>query len=119
MMHEAARQGVMPAQMSYSGYNFDILTGITAAILGVTMAFRPVARWVIAAWNVMGLGLLATIVAIAIISTPAIGAFGPDRYNVWVMTVPYVSLPAVMVLAAWAGHLVVFRALAESPGAGR
>ncbi len=30
-----------------------------------------------------------------------------------VMTTPYVWLPAVMLLAAWAGHLVVFRALRE------
>jgi hypothetical protein len=32
--------------------------------------------------------------------------------NVWVMRPPFVWLPAVMVLAALAGHLLVFRALA-------
>jgi heme exporter protein D len=31
--------------------------------------------------------------------------------NVFVMYAPFVWLPAVMVLAALAGHLVVFRAL--------
>jgi hypothetical protein len=113
MMDQAALQGVMPAQMGFAGYNFDILTGITAAMLAITMVMRPVSRWVVVAWNVGGLLLLANIVVISILSTPGIGAFGPDRYNVWVMTAPYVSLPAVMVLAAWAGHLLVFRALRE------
>jgi hypothetical protein len=114
MMDQAALQGVMPLQMSFAGYNFDILTGITAAMLAITMAMRPVPRWVIFAWNVGGLLLLANIVVVSILSTPAIAAFGPDRLNVWVMTAPYVSLPAVMVLAAWAGHLLVFRALGHS-----
>lgn len=65
----------------------------------------------ILAWNVAGLLLLANIVVIAIVSTPVVAAFGPDRLNLWVMTTPDVWLPAVMVLTAWSGHLVVFRAL--------
>jgi hypothetical protein len=119
MMDHAAAQGVMPVQMSFAGYNFDILTGMTAAMLAITMAMRPVPWWVVFTWNVGGLVLLANIVVIAVISTPTIGAFGPDRYNVWVMTTPYVWLPAVMVLAAWAGHLLVFRALGEQPPGAR
>ena len=43
--------------------------------------------------------------------TPMFAWFGPDRLNVWVMWMPYTLLPAVMVLAAWAGHLIVWRAL--------
>jgi hypothetical protein len=112
MMDQAARQGVMPAQMSFAGSNFDILTGLSAAMLAITMAFRPVPRWVVYAWNAGGLLLLANIVAIAILSTSPIASFGPDRLNVFVMTAPYVWLPAVMVTMALAGHLVIFRALA-------
>jgi small-conductance mechanosensitive channel len=67
----------------------------------------------VAAWNVMGLILLANILGIAILSTPAFAYFGPDRLNVWVMWMPYTLLPAVMVLAAWAGHLIIFRALSS------
>ncbi|MDP1571229.1 MAG: hypothetical protein Q8L86_14645 [Vicinamibacterales bacterium] len=111
MMDRAAQQGVMPVQMSFAGHNFDILTGMTAAMLAITMAMRPVPRGLVHAWNAGGLLLLVNIVVVSILSTPVVGAYGPDRYNVWVMTAPYVSLPAVMVLTAWAGHLVVFRAL--------
>ena len=112
-MHRAYAEGLMPAQMSYSGRNFDIVTGLTALLLAVAMMITRVPRWIVAAWNVMGLILLVNILGVAILSTPALAYFGPDRLNVWVMWMPYTLLPAVMVLAAWAGHLVVFRALAQ------
>lgn len=113
-MHQAYVEGLMPVQMSYSGRNFDILTGATALVLGAVLAYRRLPRWVTYAWNVLGLALLANIVSVALLSTPMIAYFGPDRLNVWVARMPYTLLPAVMVLAAWAGHLIVFRALKES-----
>ncbi len=32
-MNRAAEEGVMPVQMSYSGFNFDILTGLLGLFL--------------------------------------------------------------------------------------
>ena len=52
----------------------------------------------------------------AILSTPRFAAFGADRLNVFVAYPPFVWLPAVLVLAALAGHLLVFRALAVPGG---
>jgi hypothetical protein len=37
--------------------------------------------------------------------------FGDDRLNVFVVYPPFVWLPAVLVLAALAGHLIILRAL--------
>jgi hypothetical protein len=115
LMHETARAGVMPEQMTYSGRNFDIITGVTALLLAAWLRIGRPPRTLVAAWNVMGLLLLANIVTVAVMSTPQFAAFGstPDRVNTFVTRVPYVLLPAVMVLAAWAGHLIVFRALAK------
>lgn len=110
-MHRAHSEGLMPIQMSYSGQNFDIVTGATALVLGLVMAVREVPRWLVQAWNVLGLALLANILGVAMLSTPVFAYFGPDHLNVFVMRMPYTLLPAVMVLAAWAGHLIVFRAL--------
>jgi hypothetical protein len=112
-MHRAHDEGLMPVQMSYSGMNFDIVTGATALLLGLTMMVTRVPRWLVMTWNVMGTILLANIIGVAILSTPVFAYFGPDRLNVWVTWMPYTLLPAVMVLAAWAGHLIVFRALAQ------
>ena len=110
-MHRAYTEGVMPVQMSYSGRNFDIVTGITALVVAAALAMSRLPRWVVYAWNWLGLVLLANIVTVAILSTPVFAYFGPDRLNLFVMYMPYTLLPAVMVVAAWAGHLIVFRAL--------
>jgi hypothetical protein len=112
-MHRAYTEGLMPVQMSYSGRNFDIVTGITALVLAIVMTVVRVPKAIVAAWNVLGLILLANILAVAMLSTPMFAYFGTDRLNVWVTWMPYTLLPAVMVLAAWAGHLIVFRALAQ------
>jgi hypothetical protein len=111
-MHAMYERGIMPEQMSYSGRNFDVLTGATALIVAPLVRSGRGGRWLVATWNVAGLTLLVNIVAIAILSTPRFHYFGTDRLNVWVTYPPFVWLPAVMVLAALAGHLVIFRALA-------
>lgn len=115
-MHAMYERGVMPVQMSYSGWNFDIVTGITAPIVTVLVASRRAGTGLVLAWNILGLALLLNIVAIAILSTPRLAYFGQDRLNVWVMDPPFVWLPAVMVLAALAGHLLVFRAVRRPEG---
>jgi hypothetical protein len=111
VMHRAYLEGVMPVQMSYSGRNFDIVTGITAGVLGLWLARRPVPRWVVAAWNLLGFVLLVNVVAVAIVSTPAFGWFGPERLSTFVTYFPFVWLPAVLVLAALMGHILVWRSL--------
>lgn len=110
-MHRAYAEGIMPVQMSYSGYNFDILTGATAIVVSLA-AWRGVApRWLIVGWNLVGSILLAVIVGIAVASTPLFAAFGQDRLNTWVADPPYMWLPGVLVPAALLGHLAVWRRL--------
>ena len=116
LMHQAAREGVMPYQMSFSGWNFDIVTGLTA--LPVAWAIRRGlgGRNLAIAWNALGALLLLNFVTIAIVSTPVVGMFGPDLLNTWVMFPPFVWLPTVMVLMAVTGHLLVARALRRRAG---
>lgn len=110
-MHALVGRGIMPEQMSYSGRNFDIVTGSTAIVVAAMVWAGRGGRGLVAAWNILGLALLLNIVTVAILSTPRFRYFGDDRLNVFVMYPPFVWLPAVMVLAALAGHLLVFRAL--------
>ena len=103
----------MPMQMSFEGRNFDIVTGTAALVLGLALFNWHVPRGIVWAWNLMGLALLINIVGIALVSSPVLRFFGPDQLNTFVADPSYVLLPAVMVLAAWSGHLVIFKALAQ------
>src|SRR5262245_19531825 len=64
-MHQAAVEKVMPEQMSFTGYNFDIVTGVTAILLAPLVTTGVVPRAVVLIWNVMGPLLLANVVTIA------------------------------------------------------
>jgi hypothetical protein len=110
-MHAMAERGVMPTVMSYSGRNFDIVSGVTALFLAVAIRQGWAGRHVIAGWNLLGSALLLNIVGVSILATPMVGYFGPDQLNVWITYPPFVWLPAVMVLAALVGHLLIARAL--------
>ena len=110
-MHRMYEIGVMPVQMSYSGRNWDILTGASAIVIAGLAYARIGGRWVVAIWNALGLLLLLNVVVVAILGTPFFAYFGRDQLNTWVTYPPFVWLPTVMVLAALAGHLILFRAL--------
>jgi hypothetical protein len=113
-MHAMYERGVMPVQMSYSGRNFDILTGISAIGVAILVRSGQGGRRLVVVWNIVGLALLINVVTVAILATPRFQYFGPDHVNTWVMQPPFVWLPAVMVLAALLGHLVIFRSLMRS-----
>ncbi|HJR60960.1 MAG TPA: serine hydrolase domain-containing protein [Vicinamibacterales bacterium] len=115
MLHRAYEAGLMPVQMSYSGLNFDIVTGSTAIVVAVLVATGRAGLRVVRAWNWLGTLLLANIIVIAWLSAPTpLRVFKNEPANVWVTTEPYVWLPAVMVAFAVLGHIVVFRCLRSS-----
>jgi hypothetical protein len=111
VMHEAAVEGIMPVQMSYSGRNFDIVSGLTALPAALLLATGVGGRQLAIAWNILGSLLLVNIVTIAVLSTPTFALFGPERLNTWVAYAPFVWLPAVMVTCALIGHLLIWRRL--------
>lgn len=111
VMHQAAIEGVMPPQLSYDGYNFDIATGASALLLAALLAMKLAPRAAIWLWNLMGLALLATIVGLALASMPILQLFGPDKVNTWVTYVPFVWLPGLLVQIALFGHILVWRKL--------
>jgi hypothetical protein len=110
-MHALVARGIMPNQMSYSGRNFDIVTGATAILVAILVKQGYGGRRLVAAWNVLGFALLVNVVSVAIASMPLLRVFGDEQVVTFVTYTPFVWLPAVMVLAALAGHLVIFRAL--------
>jgi len=115
VMHKAALDGTMPEQMSYSGLNFDIVTGVVALILAgySWVTRRELPRFAVITFNLIGSVLLIAIVVIAVASLPMFHAFGtaPERLNTWVAFFPYVWLPAGLVASATLGHILLWRRL--------
>lgn len=114
LMHRAYGEGLMPVQMSYSGRNFDIVTGATAIVLAAALWLAPqrVSPKLVMAWNALGFALLLNVLTIAILSAPTpLRVFTNEPANTWITQAPFVWLPAVFVAAALAGHLVIFRRL--------
>jgi hypothetical protein len=95
--------------------NYDIVSGITAGVLAVWLGRGRAPRWVVASWNILGFVLLVNIVTVAVVSTPLFGWFGKERLNTFVTYPPFVWLPAVLVVAALMGHILVLRWLSAKP----
>jgi hypothetical protein len=114
IMHHAGNVGIMPVQLSYSGYNFDIVTGVSALLIFTLLKFgRSVSRSVLWVWNVWGSLCLVVITIIAITTSPVVRLFGDDPHNLntWVLYFPYVWLPVVLVTVAISSHIVITRKL--------
>ncbi len=121
VMHRAAVEGTMPAQMTYTGLNFDIVSGVTALVVGGLALFGLAPRWLLLAWNALASLLLAAIVLIAVASLPQFKVFGhePSRVNTWVAHFPFVWLPAGLVAAGLLGHVILWRRLLSHGMRGR
>lgn len=113
LMHGWADQGALPPQMSFDGYNFDIVTGVLALAVAPLADRGALGRRLVLVWNVVGLALLINIVTLSVLSLPGPLNKFPDQIpNVLVMRAPYVWLPAYLAaIVAPAGHIIVFRAL--------
>ena len=120
LLHRAANEGVMPVQMSFEGWNFDIVTGSSAILVAFAlsrMRSEGARRALAGVWNVVGSVLLAVIVTVAMLSTPTpIRVFHNDPPNDWIARFPFVWLPELFVALALLGHLLVFRRLRRAAG---
>jgi hypothetical protein len=119
IMHRAYSEGVMPVQMSYSGFNFDILTGIGAIVVATLLLLGRMPIRGVKIWNWGGSLLLLNIVVIALLSTPTpLRVFPQEPANVWIVDAPFIWLPSLFVAYALLGHLLVFRRLRSYSAAG-
>lgn len=105
---------LLPVQMTFEGRNLDIITGVTAVLLttriGSFMLLDKLPRPVIILWNIIGLGLLINIVAVAILSMPSpLRYFMNEPANTIVAEFPISLLPAFLVPLAYMLHILSIR----------
>lgn len=112
LLHQGALDGLTPPQMTYSGRNFDIVTGLVALPLAFALERRWVGPRAARAFNWIGAALLANVLTIAILSMPTpLRVFVNEPANVWITWAPYVGLPTILVPFALLGHLLLWQRL--------
>lgn len=115
VLYLAMKEGRAPVQMTFAGYNYDWMMGVSALGLGWYLRkneSKP-AIWI---FTLLGLLSLIDIGFIAVTSMPVpFRIFMNEPSNVWVTTAPYILLPGVLVLAAFTTHLLTIRKLLARP----
>jgi hypothetical protein len=103
----------IPQIMTFEGWNFDVVSGLTACFALIVYFSRlPRKQTILLAWNFICLALLINIVVIAILSAPfAFQKLAFDQPNIAVLYFPFLYLPAVIVPFVLFSHLASIRQL--------
>jgi hypothetical protein len=108
VLHSWVGQGVIPATMTWSGRNWDIISGVVA-LIAAPFCRRSIA-W---AWiaNGVGLALLANVVRVAVLSSPVTFGWPIEPKLELIYHVPHALIVPVCIGGALLGHIALTRAL--------
>lgn len=113
VLHDWAQDGIIPATMTWTGKNVDILTGVLAAAAFALTRKSTKTIKVRTAWffNVIGLGLLFNVMRVAILSSPLPFSWDVQPPLELAFYVPQYLIVPVCVAGALGGHIILTRAL--------
>jgi len=111
MLHLLFLRGLLPREMTYQGWNFDILTGLSAIVLLLIAAFgKRTPKKTFYYWNLFGMIMLAIVVSIAILSAPSpIQILSKEQPNLAILQFPYILLPSLIVPLVLTSHLLLLK----------
>ena len=112
VLHSWVAQGVIPFTMTWSGRNWDIISGVLALIAAPFCRRSRLPAWIA---NVVGLVLLANVMRVAIFSSPVTFGWPIAPKLELVYHVPYTLIIPVCVCGALIGHIALTRALLRPP----
>ena len=116
ILHSIFLSGLIPVYMTFEGYNFDIISGITAPIVyHLVFVKRVLGMRFLLFWNFLCLVLLLNILTIAVLSaqTP-FQQIAFDQPNIGVTYFPFVWLPTVIVPIVLLSQLAAIRQLIQT-----
>jgi hypothetical protein len=112
VLHSWVAQGTIPQTMTWLGQNWDIISGGTALVCApLASRFRVAARLA----NIVGFALLLNVMRVAILSSPVPFGWGVQPPLLLAFHLPYALIGPVCVGGALFGHLVLTRALWQTP----
>jgi hypothetical protein len=112
LLHGLYDAGVAPVQLTYLGWNFDIVTGLAALPVAWLAARGKAPRALLVIWNIVGLALLGNVVIVALTSLPGpLRLFTSEPSASFIASLPYIFIPTTFVTTALLGHVLLFRRL--------
>lgn len=104
----------LPQRMTFEGYNFDIIAGVTGPIFAYwCFANQRQKQQLAIIWNILGLLFLINIVSIALMTMPTpLQVFQED--NTIIGTFPMPLLPTILVPIAYYMHVFSLRQLLKT-----
>jgi hypothetical protein len=97
---------MVPELMTFEGWNFDILAGLTAPIVGLLWLKKNIGRRTLIIWNILALILVLFIFVTGILSSELpIQMFGFEQPNKAINYFPFILLPATIVPTVVYTHL--------------
>jgi hypothetical protein len=109
IMAAMACHQLLPLEMTFLGWNFDIFTGIVALPLAIWVAFRGEikSRLPILIFNVLGLTFATWAAGMGVLSTPSPAhLLDLSMDNRYIAHFPWIGLPFVILPMAFIAHLV-------------
>lgn len=104
----------VPELMTFTGDNFDIITGITVPMIYITCFQRRAVRSVnvLFAWNIIGLVMLGNAAVNNFLSVPtSFQHLAHDQPNIAVLYFPFIWLPSFIMMVLLFSHLVMIKRL--------
>lgn len=108
VLHSWATQGTIPTTMTWTGQNWDIISGI-AALVCAPFCLRSRSAAIVA--NLVGGVLLLNVIRVAILSSPVPFGWNSQPPLQLAFHLPYALIVPVCVGGALFGHVVLTRAL--------
>jgi len=106
-----AAEELLHHRMTFEGYNFDILIGLTAIPVAYLVFIKK--RWPISVaviWNYVGIMLLTIVATTGILSAPTpFQVFTEEPANTIIVKFPYVWLPGFLVPLGYFLHILSLR----------
>ncbi len=107
-----AQNKQVPWSITYEGYNFDIVFGITAPVFILLFFKNKISKNVFFVWNILGLiSVLGVFIRAAGAVPSPIQLWDFNQPNYAVLHFPFIWLPSFLVMAIILTHLITIRKL--------
>lgn len=108
VLHDWYRSGTIPETMTWTGSNWDIVSGILACLLCAFVDNRNWLAWIV---NIVGIVLLINVGRVAVMSSPVPFGWQVDPPLELILYLPYAYIVPICVGGAALGHVLLTRKL--------